>query len=98
MKLDDWIKPHDSQCLAGKYSTMGRCSCGRNAALENLYALRKSAQQGAVALDLIEAIDRYRVAHSAFEASGERTAELNDAYVNLLLSCDLAKALGASSI
>lgn len=45
--------------------------------------------------DLIEAIDKYRVAHSAFEASGESTGELHDAYVQLLLSCDLAKALTA---
>lgn len=43
MKIEDFIK-HGSRCLAGKYSTMGRCSCGAQAALEELAALRKAAQ------------------------------------------------------
>lgn len=42
-KLEDFIK-HSPHCLAGKYSTMGRCSCGAQAALEELAALRKAAQ------------------------------------------------------
>jgi hypothetical protein len=45
------------------------------------------------ARDLVGAIDRYRLAHSAFEASGEKTAELNDAYASLLSICDDAKRL-----
>ena len=47
---------------------------------------------------LIDAINRYRDAHSACEASGEKTAELNDAYANLLVVCDNVKRAGASSI
>ena len=38
--LDNWIKPHASTCLAGKYTTMGRCSCGRFDAEEELTQLR----------------------------------------------------------
>ena len=43
------------------------------------------------AKELVGAIDRYRLAHSASEASGEKTAELNDAYANLLSVCDNAR-------
>jgi hypothetical protein len=45
--------------------------------------------------DLVAAIDRYRLAHSTSEATGEKTAELNDAYANLLVVCDDARRLGA---
>ena len=44
MRIEDFIK-HGPHCLAGKYSTMGRCSCGAQAALDELVALRKAAQQ-----------------------------------------------------
>lgn len=43
MQIEDFIK-HGPHCLAGKYSTMGRCSCGAQAALEELAALRQAAQ------------------------------------------------------
>jgi len=43
MQIEDFIK-HGPHCLAGKYSTMGRCSCGAQSALEELAALRQAAQ------------------------------------------------------
>jgi len=43
MQIEDFIK-HGPHCLAGKYSTMGRCSCGASAALQELAALREAAQ------------------------------------------------------
>lgn len=42
MKIEDFIK-HDPRCLAGKYSTMGRCSCGAQTALNELSALREES-------------------------------------------------------
>jgi hypothetical protein len=45
--------------------------------------------------DLVVAIDRYRLAHSSSEATGEKTSELNDAYANLLKVCDDARRLPA---
>lgn len=44
MRIEDFIK-HDPHCLAGKYSTIGRCSCGAQAALEELAVLREAARQ-----------------------------------------------------
>jgi hypothetical protein len=43
MQIEDFIK-HGPHCLAGKYSAMGRCSCGASAALQELAALREAAQ------------------------------------------------------
>jgi predicted nuclease with TOPRIM domain len=37
--LEFWIKPHASTCLAGKYTMMGSCNCGRFQAEEELFAL-----------------------------------------------------------
>jgi len=43
--------------------------------------------------DLVHAVDRYRLAHSTYEANGQKTSELNDAYANLLMVCDEATRL-----
>ena len=44
MAIEGFIK-HGPHCLAGKYSTIGRCSCGAQDAMNELAALRKAAQQ-----------------------------------------------------
>jgi hypothetical protein len=38
-KIEDFIE-HDPHCLAGKYSTIGRCSCGAYEAAAELAALK----------------------------------------------------------
>lgn len=43
--------------------------------------------------DLIDAVDRYRVAHSLYESNGKKTTELGDSYTNMLVVCDLVKIL-----
>ena len=48
MAIEDFIK-HGPHCLAGKYTVMGRCSCGAQDALIELAKLRKVAQQVIVA-------------------------------------------------
>ena len=48
MAIEDFIK-HGSHCLAGKYTVMGRCSCGAEDALIELAELRKAAQQDVAA-------------------------------------------------
>jgi hypothetical protein len=44
MAIEDFIK-HGPHCLAGKYSTIGRCSCGAQEAFEEMSAIRKAVQQ-----------------------------------------------------
>ena len=41
--------------------------------------------------ELIDAVNAYRVEHSACEASGHKSAELNDTYVRMLQVCDAAQ-------
>ena len=38
--------------------------------------------------DLVKAVIRYRQAYSEYEASGQKTTELNDSYVDMLVICD----------
>ncbi len=56
-RIEDFIK-HDPHCLAGKYSTIGRCSCGAQAALEELAALREAVQPSADTMRKITSDDR----------------------------------------
>ena len=41
--------------------------------------------------ELIDAVNAYRLEHSACEASGRKSAELNDTYVRMLQACDAAQ-------
>ena len=45
--------------------------------------------------ELIDAVNAYRLEHSACEASGRKSAELNDTYVRMLQACDAAATPGA---
>lgn len=65
MQIEDFIK-HGPHCVAGKYSTMGRCSCGAQSALEELAALRSAAQQTNAADGLCPTCGRKLTAHDMY--------------------------------